>query len=101
MEYEITQASKETGSIIVRYIDGEKVLGDYTIDIPIENGEFITGLTLENEIQSRAPIWLLERKQAVSTATNFSTIEALVTPDLITAPVVSMPEVFNVEAMPQ
>jgi len=100
MEYEITQASQEIGSITVKYSSAGVSLGEYVIDLPIEDSMYITGVALEAEIQSRAPTWLLERLGAVAAVTNFNEIVALVIPAVVPSIPNAAPEVFSVGVMP-
>ena len=78
MDYRIISAVAETGQIVVEYSDGGSVVSTFAIDVPIVNGQFVTGQTLEAEIQLRAPTWIVSRKAAVASATNFNEIQALV-----------------------
>lgn len=78
MDYKIISADSSIGQIQVLYTQDGKNLGVYAIDVPIENGAFITGETLDIEIKHRAPTWVTERNNALITATGFNEIEALV-----------------------
>lgn len=93
MDYRIIAANAATGQIEVTYsIEGVDV-ATYTLDVPIVDGKYITGPELEAEIQARAPIWILERKQAIAVATGFDTIAAQVVPEpvqAVVAPVVAV-----------
>lgn len=80
MDYRITAADAVLGQIEVTYLNNAETVAVYTIDVPIVNGHYITGDALDKEIIRRAPLWLVERQQAASTAPNFSHIEALVQP---------------------
>jgi hypothetical protein len=82
MEYKIISADSKMGQIQVSYIKDGKNLGVYAIDVPIENGMYITGDALEKEILHRAPLWVSDRLQATNTATGFDQIEALVQGDV-------------------
>lgn len=90
MDYQIIRATREIGQIEVAYKHNGKVVGIYAIDVPVENGEFITGEPLEALIQHSAPVWIAERETAVAQAQNFGVIEAAVVPlaaqDLPTPP---------------
>lgn len=78
MDYKIIRANASIGQIEIAYLDGDTVVGVYALDVPVENGAFITGQALEDLIQLQAPVWLVQRQEAASTATNFAQIEALV-----------------------
>jgi hypothetical protein len=79
MKYKIISADEVLGQINVTYFsDKDEPVGTYSIDIPIIDGVFITGPSLEEIIQSRAPTWMLERTSAVNEASNFSEISSLV-----------------------
>lgn len=80
MDYKITRATAKIGQIEVAYMDGDKIVGIYAIDVPVVGGAFITGEALETLIQQQAPVWLAKREQDVASATGFDQIEALVTP---------------------
>lgn len=80
MEYKIISADETIGQIQVTYYSGDEALATYAIDVPVVNGHYITGEALDTEIMSRAPVWLLQRKQEVSAAANFASISSLVTP---------------------
>ena len=78
MDYKITAADAALGQIEVTYLNNAETVAVYTIDVPIVSGHYITGEVLTQEIMRRAPVWLMERKEAVSTASNFANIQALV-----------------------
>ena len=78
MDYRIIAADATIGQIQVMYSNAGEDIAAYAIDVPVINGAFLTGDALAEEIQRRAPVWLLERKAEVSTATGFSEIQALV-----------------------
>ena len=79
MEYKIVAANAAIGQISVAYLDAAgAVTAIYAIDVPIVDGSFITGDVLEEAIQARAPVWLLERTAAVNNADNFSVLAGLI-----------------------
>ena len=79
MDYAIINANETTGQIEVAYKDSAgKVVGIYAIDVPVVDGLFITGDALHQEIVHRAPLWIVERNQALNVASNFSEIQKLV-----------------------
>lgn len=80
MNYRIIEAHATSGQIVVEYSANGEVVGTFALDIPIVNGAYVTGAALESEIMLRAPTWIVERKAAVASATNFADIEALVVP---------------------
>jgi hypothetical protein len=84
MDYKIIAANAEIGQIQVTYSDSGADIATYAIDVPVVDGVFLTGDALAAEIQSRAPVWLIERKSMVAAAARFDEIQALVqTPPLV------------------
>jgi hypothetical protein len=82
MDYRIISADATIGQIQVTYSSNSVDIATYAIDVPVINGAFLTGDALVEEIQRRAPEWLLERKTEVAAATGFDQITALVQPPL-------------------
>lgn len=81
MEYQIISFNRETGSIEVLYRLDNEVLGIWNIDIPIENGNYITGAKLEEKIVSQYPSWVVERSKAIQRGIlNADEIASLVVP---------------------
>jgi hypothetical protein len=81
MEYQIISFNRETGSIEVLYRKNDKVLGIWNIDIPIENGNYISGAKLETRILAQYPSWVLERADQIAAGiANEAEIAALVVP---------------------
>lgn len=78
MDYRIIAADETIGQIQVMYSNAGEDIAAYAIDVPVVNGAFLTGDALAEEIQRRAPVWLVERKAEVATATGFNEILALV-----------------------
>ena len=78
MDYRIIAADATIGQIQVTYSNAGEDIATYAIDVPVVNGAFLTGNALAEEIQRRAPVWLLERKTEVAVATGFDQINALV-----------------------
>ena len=78
MDYRIVAADAAIGQIQVTYSNAGEDIATYAIDVPVVNGAFLTGDALAEEIQRRAPVWLLERKAEVASATGFDSILALV-----------------------
>lgn len=84
MDYIIRKFDVEIGQLTVEYA-GKWV---YAVDLPIEDGAFPTGERLEEVIQSVAPVWLLQRQNALAqTPANAEVIQALVQP--FSTPVIS------------
>ena len=79
MDYEIVSADPELGNIVVKFAHEGMDDSMAMIEVPIEDGVFLSGDALEQKIQSHAPVWLLERRAAVAAATGFEAIAALVT----------------------
>jgi hypothetical protein len=87
MQYIIRSFDINSGQITVEY-EGQWT---YAIDLPIVNGMFPVGEELESLIQQYAPVWLLERKNALEAGvSNSAEIEALVVPKPV-------PEVSSIE----
>lgn len=81
MQYIIRSFDQQNGQITVEY-DGKWV---YAIDLPIENGAFPVGERLEQVIQAMAPVWLVERSNALAAnPANADVISALVQPFPVT-----------------
>lgn len=80
MDYQIIKATPEIGQIEVLYKEGNKPVGVYAIDVPVVDGAFLTGDALHEEIMHRAPVWVNQRGQEVTTATGFDQILSLVQP---------------------
>jgi hypothetical protein len=78
MDYRIIAADATIGQIQVTYSNTGEDIATYAIDVPVVDGAFLTGDALAEEIQRRAPVWLLERKAEVAIATGFDQINALV-----------------------
>lgn len=76
--YKIIRATRSTGQIEVAYFDGEKHLGTWAIDVPVQDDQFLTGDSLDSEIMHRAPTWAIEREASVAAASGFDQIEAMV-----------------------
>lgn len=86
MNYRIIAADAALGQINVTYFnDKDEPIGTYVIDVPVIDGAFITGTALEELIQSRAPTWVLERTNEITTADNFSEIVSLVDTSYVSA----------------
>lgn len=76
MEYSITNFNKETGQIVVRFAPNMEPL---LIEVPIENGVYITGENLDNYIKGFIPSWHLERLAAIKAGVpNEAEIQCLV-----------------------
>jgi len=77
MDYQIIRTTPEIGQIEVLYKQDGQPIAAFSIDVPIVDGAYITGEALDAEILHRAPTWLVERKQAVVSATGFEQIVAI------------------------
>ena len=80
MEYRIIEFNEQTGSVVVLYNHAGRDLGAYGIELPIVDGAFIVGTALDEYLMSHAPTWLIEKENAVKTATNVEEIKQLVNP---------------------
>jgi hypothetical protein len=62
MKYKITNFYADTGSALVKFYTDEFPDGlSYNVDIPIENGQYITGEALDQHILSFAPYGQIQR----------------------------------------
>lgn len=62
MNYKIIGADNRSGSLLIKfYTDGYRDGLIYNVDIPIENGQFVSGDALDAHIMSFAPYGQLER----------------------------------------
>ena len=79
MDYKIIAVDTAIGQLTVTFLNSAGAeVSTCAVDVPIVDGSFITGDALEQEIQQRAPVWFLERTDAISTVTNLSHLEELV-----------------------
>jgi len=93
MDYKITAVNTAIGQLTIMFVDSAGAeVATYAVDVPIVDGLFVTGIDLEREIQQRAPVWLLERTQSISTVSNLAHLESLVDPNHV----VSIPLVKQV-----
>jgi hypothetical protein len=77
--YVITKFDEAAGQIIVRF---DASIGPAAIDLPIENGLYITGDTLDAYIKGFIPTDFIERAKKVSAGIpNAADIAALVVPE--------------------
>jgi hypothetical protein len=74
MQYKIVSSDPTIGQIQVEYSVDGKVIGTIPIDVPVVNGEYISGEALDQEIRFRAPTWLAERMKQVKEASGFPEI---------------------------
>ena len=90
MDYKIVAAHADTGQIDVEYYDlHSNVVSVLTINVPIVDGQYVTGTALETEIQNKAPTWLLEPAVPVQAA-GFDAIASQVQPPATLAPITAM-----------
>ena len=83
IQYRIYGVDTAFGSIQVNYYDTDLAPKGFTyqIDIPLDaEGIPLTGDALNAEINSRTPVWMFQRIEALKGA-DFSHVEALVVPD--------------------
>jgi hypothetical protein len=92
MEYKIIDANAAEGTITVRYLYKDFNVATFVIDVPIVDGKYITGQALEDLIQSRAPLELLQRRIDIENAANFVEIESKVDPSVLARPAADVPE---------
>ena len=80
MQYQITHFQESTGTVSVRFWTEQYPDGlSFSIDIPLVNGEYITGEALNNHIMSFAPYEQIKRFVEAKNA-NKNAIKFLVTP---------------------
>ncbi len=60
--YKVLSFNENEGQLIIEFAEGYAPL---SIDIPIENGLYITGETLDNYIKGFIPTWHLERQEQI------------------------------------
>jgi hypothetical protein len=103
MDYRIIKADAKLGQIEVTYVDKGVDIATYTIDVPIVNGAYISGAALEDVIQKRAPLWLVDRLHSVQSAAGFENILAQVIPPVAPVePVIPViPVIPPIVAVPQ
>ena len=96
MEYKIIDANAAEGTITVRYLYKDFNVATLVIDVPIVDGKYITGQALEDLIQSRAPLELLQRRIDIENAANFveieSKVESKVESSVLARPAADAPE---------
>ena len=63
MNYKIVRFDEITGQLIVEYAVG---MAPLSIDVPIENGLYITGEKLESYIAGFIPTWHIERMAQIN-----------------------------------
>lgn len=62
MKYRVLRVTEETGSLSVNFYTDEYPEGlTYSVDIPIENGQYVSGEVLERHIMSFAPYGQIQR----------------------------------------
>lgn len=77
--YSIIGFNKDMGQLLVRF---HPDMSPVAVDVPIENGQYITGSALDAYIQGFIPVWHIERLETIKSGiSNEASIEALVTPE--------------------
>jgi hypothetical protein len=76
VSYKIVSFNQMTGQIVVSCDDLQQ---EFSIDLPIENGNYPTGKLLDNYIRGFLPVWLIDRKKKLKNGVeNSSEIESMV-----------------------
>ena len=89
IQHEIISFNPTTGSILVRYFNAEVPEGlIYNIDIPLENGAFISQDRIDALIEHYKPVGQLDRAAALKSAAIPDALAALI-PQPVDAPVVT------------
>lgn len=77
--YTIIGFNKQIGQLTIRF---HPDMSPLVVDVPIENGQYITGETLDTYIKNFIPTWHMERLAAIQNGvSNESVLESLVTPE--------------------
>lgn len=78
MKHRIISTNSDNGTIVVEYLtDDDQSLSKQSMDVPIVNGNYLTGPLLEHEIAKLAPFDLERRALQVSKVENAAIIESL------------------------
>ena len=79
MQYKINSFNESTGQIVVEYSDNGEHVATFAMDLPIVNGQFLSGQDLADELNRRAPTYIAERKVQLTSVSNAADIASLVT----------------------
>ena len=79
MQYKILSFDESLGQVVVEYSDAAGPVARYAMDLPIVNGQFISGQELDDELNRRAPTYIAERRDQLAVVSNAADIAALVT----------------------
>jgi hypothetical protein len=79
--YTIIGFNKQIGQLTIRF---HPDMNPLAVDVPIENGQYITGEALDTYIKNFIPTWHIERLAAIqSGVSNENVLESLVIPEPI------------------
>lgn len=79
MKFKITGANRDLGQIEIAYFtQDDQHVASMCLDVPVENGVFVSGEQLDQLILAQAPTWGVQRKDTVTAATGFDAIESRV-----------------------
>jgi hypothetical protein len=74
--YKVLSFNENTGQLIIEFAQG---LAPLSVDVPIENGLYITGEELDTYVKGFIPTWHLERQSQINSGVaNANTLKALV-----------------------
>lgn len=79
MQYKITSFNEAVGQIVVEYSDNGTHIATFAMDLPIVDGQFISGQDLADELNRRSPTYIAERRTQLATVSNAADIASLVT----------------------
>lgn len=74
--YKVLSFNENTGQLVIEFAQG---MAPLSVDVPIENGLYITGEALDNYVKGFIPTWHLERQAQINAGVaNADTLKALV-----------------------
>jgi hypothetical protein len=89
--YKVLQFNESTGQLTIEFAVG---MAPLSVDVPIENGAYITGAALDTYIKGFIPTWHFERVTQINAGvSNSAELKALVSePQEVDLPTVLTPE---------
>jgi len=76
LTYKVLNFNENTGQLVIEYAQG---LAPLSVDVPIQNGLYITGEELDTYVKGFIPTWHLERQaQITAGVANANELQALV-----------------------
>lgn len=74
--YKVLSFNENTGQLVIEYAQG---LTPLSVDVPIQNGLYITGEELDSYVQGFIPTWYLERQTQINAGiSNVNELKSLV-----------------------